>query len=67
MTNTKRWYHNLNVKYNPYWFMHELREIRRVLHRKYRHHNKIIMRKYIPMSGCMDIEIEPKTRGWITF
>lgn len=35
--------------------------LRILLHRKFRHNNRIALKK------CLDIEIEPKTRGWITF
>ena len=61
MTKTIRWYHKLGKSYNPYWFMHEVRYIRTLLHRRFRHNNRIAIRKY------MDIEIEPRTRGRITY
>lgn len=61
MTKTIRWYHKLGISYNPYWYRHEVRYIRSFLHRRYRHNNRVAIRK------CLDIQIEPKTRGWITF
>ncbi len=61
MAKTKRWYYNMDISYNPYWFTHELKEIRKMLHRRYRHSNRISIRKLI------DIEIEPRTRGRITY
>ena len=61
MTKTIRWYHYLGISYNPYWFSHELRHIRMALHRRYRHVNRIAIRRYL------DIEIEPKTRGWASW
>ncbi len=61
MTRTTRWYHNLGIYYNPYWFAHEIIYVRMELHRRYRHINRICSKK------CIDIEIEPKTRGWITY
>jgi len=72
MTGTTRWYHNLGISHNPYWFMHELKEIRRVIHRRYRHNNRIAMRKLnafnqINLISTIDIEIEPRTRGWLTY
>lgn len=67
MTNTMRWYHHLNTQYNPYWFMHELKKVRIELHRKYRHGNRIIVKKCMTIKKYIDIEIEPKTRGWITY
>ncbi len=61
MTKTKRWYHNIGISYNPYWFTHELKDIRKMLHRRYRHYNRIVIKKFI------DIEIEPVTKGWMTY
>lgn len=61
MTKTIRWYHKIGISYNPYWFRHELIYIRKMLHRKFRHNNRIAIRKY------KDVEIEPRTRGWITY
>ena len=61
MSRTIRWYHNLGISYNPYWVFHELRRIRKMLHRRYRYNNRIALRKYI------DVEFEPKTRGWLTY
>ena len=61
MTKTIRWYHKLGKSYNPYWFKHEVRYIRTLLHRRFRHNNRIAIRKYI------DIEIEPRTRGRLTY
>ena len=61
MTKTIRWYHKLGISYNPYWCMHEIKYIRSLLHRRYRHNNRVAIRK------SLDIQIEPKTRGWITF
>lgn len=61
MTKTIRWYHKLGTSYNPYWHRHEVRYIRSLLHRRFRHNNKIAIRK------SLDIQIEHKTRGWITF
>ena len=61
MTKTIRWYHKLGKSYNPYWFKHEVGYIRTLLHRRFRHNNRIAIRKYI------DIEIEPRTRGRLTY
>ncbi len=61
MSKTVRWYHILGKSYNLQWFRHELRRIRTKLHRKFRHINKVNIKK------GSDIEIEPKTRGWETY
>lgn len=61
MTKTIRWYHKLGMSYNPYWFRHEVRYIRTLLHRRFRYNNRIAIKKW------KDIEIEPRTRGWITY
>lgn len=61
MTKTIRWYHKLGIPYNPYWYRHEVIYIRTVLHRRFRHSNRIAIRKWL------DIQIEPKTRGWVTY
>jgi len=46
---------------NPFYFRHELKFIRVKEHRKYRHVNKIRIKRN------MDILIEPKTNGWLTY
>jgi hypothetical protein len=61
MTKTIRWYHRLGISYNPYWYEHEVKYIRAMLHRRFRHSNRISIRK------LLDIQIEPKTRGWVTY
>ncbi len=45
---------------NPFYFKHEIKEIRIEEHRKYRHRNKIRIEK------DMEILIEPKTNGWLS-
>jgi len=45
---------------NPYYFRHELKEVRVELHRESRHANRIRVRK------GQDIEPEIKTNGWNT-
>ena len=75
MTKTIRWYNKLGISYNPYWYRHEVRYIRSLLHRRFRHNNRVAInnsKKLINNSKmlskkCLDIQIEPKTRGWITF
>ncbi len=61
MTETIRWYHKLGKYYNLYWFRHELKCIRIELHRKFRHRNKVAVKK------GLDVESEPKTTGWETY
>lgn len=61
MAKTIRWYHRLGVSYNPYWYRHEIAYIRAMLHRRFRHNNRIAIRK------LLDIQIEPNTRGWVTY
>lgn len=46
--------------FNPYWFRHELKVIRTEIHRKYRHLNRIRIKK------GMDYEPEILTNGWLT-
>ena len=101
MTKTIRWYNKLGISYNPYWYRHEVIYIRSLLHRRFRHNNRVAInnsKKLInnskmavvktcssaaPIAGasrlagqtpsamlskkCLDIQTEPKTRGWITF
>lgn len=55
----KSWIHPWK-EINPYWFRHELRCIRTELHRKYRHFNRIQIKK------GRDIEKEQRTNGWMT-
>ena len=55
----KSWIHPW--KYiNLFYFKHERKEQRIEEHRKYRHRNRIRIKK------GMDILYEPKTRGWLT-
>ena len=61
MARTIRWYYLFNIFYNIYWCKHELKNIRTKLHRKFRHKNKVNIKK------GLDIELEPKTRGWETY
>lgn len=61
MTNTIRWYHIIGRFYNPRWIIHELKLIRTKLHRRFRHKNKMYIKK------GLDIEHEPKTIGWETY
>ena len=61
MARTIRWYHILGKFYNPQWFRHELKCIRIKLHQRFRHKNKVTIKK------GLDIELEPKTRGWETY
>lgn len=83
MAKTIRWYHKLGISYNPYWYRHEVKYIRSLLHRRFRHNNRVAVnngKKAVDASRlaeptksaklsrmCIDIQIEPKTRGWITF
>lgn len=73
MSKTIRWYQRLHNRVrlkmstinswkptNPYWFRHELRKIRVKIHRQFRRNNKIRLQK------GWDIEMEPKTNGWVT-
>ncbi len=46
---------------NPFYFKHEKKLIRVKQHRKYRHLNNINIQR------GMDILIEPKTNGWLTY
>jgi len=61
MARTTRWYYRLNMVRNPYWYRHELKYVRIKLHRRYRHRNRITLRKGV------DIESEPRTTGWETY
>ncbi len=74
MGKTIRWWNNPRMKklsarirtainnwnVNPFYFKHELKEIRTELHRKSRHANRIRLDK------GLDIEPERKTCGWET-
>lgn len=61
MSKTIRWYQKYDMTYNPYWHRHELKDVRIALHRRYRHRNKIAIKNGI------DIELERRTTGWVTY
>lgn len=77
MSKTIRWYHRhhnkvrLNRKtvsmihpwkqINPYYFRHERKIIRIKIHRQMRRNNKIRLQK------GLDIELERKTNGWVSY
>jgi len=61
MSRTVRWYHIFGRSYNPQWFRHELKCIRIKLHRRFRHKNKVNIKK------GLEIESEPRTTGWETY
>lgn len=61
MSKTTRWYYLFNKFYNTYWFKHELKSIRIKLHRKFRHKNKLNIKR------GLDTEVESKTNGWKTY
>ena len=46
---------------NPFYFRHELKEVRTYIHRQFRHLNKQNLKK------GRDYEKEPKTNGWETY
>ena len=74
MSRTLRWWNNPRIKklstrikklvrkwnINPFYFRHELKEIRTYIHRQYRHMNRQNLKKGI------EYEKEPKTNGWIS-
>ena len=71
---TLRWWNNSRIKKlsakikesiknwngNPFYFRHELKEVRTYIHRQFRHLNKQNLKK------DRDYEKEPKTNGWET-
>ena len=60
MTRTIRCWHE-DHDFDPNWYRHESKLIRRWLHRASRHFNKTQI-----MKGW-DVEVERKTCGWMTW
>jgi len=73
MSRTFRWWNNPRIKklskrlkdlvrskINPFYYQHEIKEVRIYLHRQFRHMNRLNVKRGI------EPEKEIKTGGWLT-